>query len=241
LAKEQHRLNVLERADTYVVILVEKDGLLDTIRGIADEYDVPIVAQPFTSISNQYDVAKRIMRAFEAGKSVVVYHLGDYDPSGKSMFTSICEGLPMLLRDHLGAPAEHIDGAHEWSESQLPTTRHVKFRGHKCIGQSDFCDPKVKVIRWASPMLTIERLGLIRRQVDAHCRHGLRPTKRKGNTHAQRFPDNESCELDALPPNVLRDLVRRAIERHVPKSLVDRVRKEEAKQRSEIERIADGS
>ena len=232
---------MLERADTYVVILVEKDGLLDTIRGIADEYDVPIVAQPFTSISNQYDVAKRIMRAFEAGKSVVVYHLGDYDPSGKSMFTSICEGLPMLLRDHLGAPAEHIDGAHEWSESQLPTTRHVKFRGHKCIGQSDFCDPKVKVIRWASPMLTIERLGLIRRQVDAHCRHGLRPTKRKGNTHAQRFPDNESCELDALPPNVLRDLVRRAIERHVPKSLVDRVRKEEAKQRSEIERIADGS
>ena len=41
-----------------------------------------------------------------------------------------------------------------------------------------------------------------------------RPTKRAGNTHARRFRGN-SVELDAMPADTLRDLVRKSIERHL--------------------------
>ena len=41
-----------------------------------------------------------------------------------------------------------------------------------------------------------------------------RETKRGTNQHAKNF-DGDSCELDAIPPDKLRDLVRECIERHV--------------------------
>jgi len=41
-----------------------------------------------------------------------------------------------------------------------------------------------------------------------------RPTKRAGNSHAIDF-EGDSVELDALPPRVLRELVREVIERHI--------------------------
>ena len=41
-----------------------------------------------------------------------------------------------------------------------------------------------------------------------------RPTKRRGNTHANSF-EGDSVELDALPAGVLREIVARMIEQHV--------------------------
>jgi hypothetical protein len=41
-----------------------------------------------------------------------------------------------------------------------------------------------------------------------------RPTKREGNRHAKDFI-GDSCELDAIPPLQLRELVRGCIERHI--------------------------
>jgi hypothetical protein len=58
-----------------------------------------------------------------------------------------------------------------------------------------------------------------------------RPTKRDGNTHARSF-EGDSVELDALPPHVLRDMVREVIERHItPRDLeVLRVAEESERQ-----------
>src|SRR5690606_1272305 len=41
-----------------------------------------------------------------------------------------------------------------------------------------------------------------------------RPTKRDGNRHALGF-EGDSVELDAIPPDMLRAMVREVIERHV--------------------------
>jgi hypothetical protein len=67
--------------------------------------------------------------------------------------------------------------------------------------------------RMDCPPPVVERVALTPAQIK---RHGLptRPTKRGLNTHARSF-DGDSVELDALEPRVLRDLVRKAIERHV--------------------------
>jgi hypothetical protein len=53
----------------------------------------------------------------------------------------------------------------------------------------------------------VRRIALTEEQI---VRYNLptRPTKREGNTHASNF-DGDGVELDALPPQVLRDMVRR--------------------------------
>ncbi len=57
-----------------------------------------------------------------------------------------------------------------------------------------------------------------------------RPTKRNGNTHARTFIGN-SVELDALPPHVLRAMVRAVIEYHVSPEATAILRAAEASER----------
>jgi len=63
------------------------------------------------------------------------------------------------------------------------------------------------------PPPTVKRVALTEAQIRRY-RLPTRPTKRDGNTHAAKFV-GDSVELDALPPHVLRDMVRLVIEQHV--------------------------
>ena len=57
-----------------------------------------------------------------------------------------------------------------------------------------------------------------------------RPTKRRGNTHANSF-EGDSVELDALPAGVLREIVARMIEQHVSPTQTAAVRVAEDSER----------
>src|SRR5262249_43731204 len=57
-----------------------------------------------------------------------------------------------------------------------------------------------------------------------------RPTKRDGNRHANGF-EGDSVELDALPPDVLRGMVRDVIERHISRQALETLRAAEESER----------
>ena len=59
----------------------------------------------------------------------------------------------------------------------------------------------------------VERVALTEGQIEEY-NLPTRPTKRDGNRHAHGF-EGDSVELDALPPRVLRAMVREVIERHI--------------------------
>ena len=63
------------------------------------------------------------------------------------------------------------------------------------------------------PPPQVKRIALTEKQIKRY-RLPTRPTKRNGNAHAAGFV-GRSVELDALPPGVLRNLVRKAIEQHI--------------------------
>ena len=63
------------------------------------------------------------------------------------------------------------------------------------------------------PAPYVERVALTKAQI-RRCRLPTRPTKREGNRHANGFA-GDSVELDALPPRILRDMVRTVIEQHI--------------------------
>jgi hypothetical protein len=59
----------------------------------------------------------------------------------------------------------------------------------------------------------VERVALTEAHI-AEFNLPTRPTKREGNRHAGGF-EGESVELDALPPRILRDMVREVIGQHI--------------------------
>lgn len=65
-----------------------------------------------------------------------------------------------------------------------------------------------------------------------------RPTKREGNRHALNF-EGDSVELDALPANELRAMVRNVIERHISSRALTALRVAEESERELLEAWAD--
>ena len=79
------------------------------------------------------------------------------------------------------------------------------------------------------PPPTVKRVALTEAQIRRY-RLPTRPTKRDGNTHAADF-EGDSVELDALPPRVLRDMVRKVIEQHVSPAQTEALRVAEESER----------
>jgi hypothetical protein len=83
----------------------------------------------------------------------------------------------------------------------------------------------------------VERVALTEEQI-AEFNLPTRPTKRQGNTHADKF-EGDSVELDALPSAILRDMVREVIERHISERDLEVLRAAEDSERELLDAWAD--
>lgn len=83
----------------------------------------------------------------------------------------------------------------------------------------------------------VERIALTEQQIEDY-NLPTRPTKRDGNSHAQKF-DGDSVELDALPSSELRSLVSDCIERHIDPETLNTLREAEQSERKILEQLAD--
>jgi hypothetical protein len=79
------------------------------------------------------------------------------------------------------------------------------------------------------PVPYVERIALTETQIQKY-KLPTRPTKRVGNMHARKFV-GRSVELDALPSNVLRELVCNVIERHISAGTLETLRAAEQSER----------
>jgi hypothetical protein len=106
-------------------------------------------------------------------------------------------------------------GDHDPSGVLIPQT--IERRLAELCDRLD-CDPPI-----------VERVALTEEMI-TEFNLPTRPTKRNGNTHANNF-EGDSVELDALPPDVLRDLVREVIELHVSPEETEALRAAEDSER----------
>ncbi len=79
--QESYRKEIWFDLDFLVEVWIEKQGLINTVFSVTDQYDIPLMpSRGFPSISSLYDVAKK---AEDTGKHIYIFYLGDYDPSGE--------------------------------------------------------------------------------------------------------------------------------------------------------------
>lgn len=137
---ENYRRDLWEDQPYYVEIWVEKDAIAGLVADTANSYGVPVfVARGFASLSSLYDAANTFRDATDLGKTAIIYHLGDYDPSG------IAAGESMLraFRDDFDVELEFRRAAVTAEQIQrlkLPTrptkttdTRARRWTGGECV------------------------------------------------------------------------------------------------------------
>ncbi|MGP3914375.1 hypothetical protein [Nonomuraea sp. 10N515B] len=82
---------------TRVEVWIEKDALVGVIAGVCQRYDVDYFScRGYTSQSEMWGAAQRLLRYEKAGQDTVIVHLGDHDPSGVDMTRDIDDRLELF-------------------------------------------------------------------------------------------------------------------------------------------------
>jgi hypothetical protein len=80
---ENYRRDLWRDQSCYIEIWVEKDSIAGLVSHTANSWGVPVfVARGFASLSSLYSAAATFRRQAASGKRIVIYHFGDFDPSG---------------------------------------------------------------------------------------------------------------------------------------------------------------
>lgn len=81
----------------YVEVWIEKDALVGVIAGACNRLDVPFFScRGYTSQSELWGAARRLIRKQKSGHDPIVIHLGDHDPSGIDMTRDIGDRLALF-------------------------------------------------------------------------------------------------------------------------------------------------
>lgn len=137
---ESYRRNLWSTQKFYIEVWVEKDAIAGIVANTANSFGVPVfVARGFASLSSLYNAANTFRQATDAGKTAVIYQLGDFDPSG----VAAADSALRAFRDDFKVDLEFIRVAvteEQISRLELPTrpvktsdSRAAKWDGGECV------------------------------------------------------------------------------------------------------------
>lgn len=97
-AHNSYRMDKWATQDERVEVWIEKDALVGVIEGVCTRNDVSYFScRGYTSQSEVWGAAQRMLGYITAGQSVTVIHLGDHDPSGLDMSRDIITRLRLFV------------------------------------------------------------------------------------------------------------------------------------------------
>lgn len=98
---EQYRIDKWQNQDNYVEVWVEKDALVGVLEVACKPLDVAYFScRGYTSQSEMWVAAMRLLKQVKAGKKVYIIHMGDHDPSGIDMSRDIEDRVQLFLGHH---------------------------------------------------------------------------------------------------------------------------------------------
>lgn len=162
---EGYTRNKLAGQNLHIEVWCEAAGMLPQLYRVAEPFSVPVYSSGgFDSLTAKKRLAERIC---SVGKPSVILHLGDFDPSGVSMFDSVTEDVTAFVM------ADRLHG---------------------------FVD------------VEFERVALTAEQVKAH---SLPTAPAKATDSRSKAWTGGTCQLEALPPDVIAGILKTAIEARI--------------------------
>jgi hypothetical protein len=208
------KVDLWAKQGDYVEVWIEKDALVGVIAGVSEELDVPYFScRGYTSQSEMWGASQRLLEQMLAGKRITIIHLGDHDPSGIDMTRDIEDRLRIFIAtDYITRHADELDGWDDLSDLNQDLT--MRQWGNEVLDR-----------------LEIRRIALNMDQINQYNPppNPAKMSDSRAHGYVQEYGD-KSWELDALPPDVLSNLVRTSVEALIDSDAWD----------AEIEREQDG-
>ena len=96
---EGFRLDRQEGQETRLWVLCEAGGMAPMLARVANAYGIPVLTSGgFDSLTAKHELANELAQAMQDGIGAEVLHLGDLDPSGVHLFSSLAEDVCAMTR-----------------------------------------------------------------------------------------------------------------------------------------------
>jgi hypothetical protein len=189
---KSYKRDKLARQKMDMRVYCEAAGMMPQLAKVCEPYSIPVYScSGFDSLSGKYALKEACWRAFVYhGRKTVILHLGDYDPSGESIFNDgLVEDIYAFLAD---------DVAHKQPQE----------------------------------VAVFERVALKAEQVE---RFNL-PTEppKATDSRTKNWQGTASCQLEALPPDVLAALLDATIKTYLNLAVYERDLTAEVEERRRI-------
>ena len=256
---KQFAIDRWENQDIHVEVWIEKDALVGVIERVCQINDVSFFAcRGYVSQSEIWGAANRLREKIEAGKRVLVLHLGDHDPSGIDMTRDIEDRLRMFIEGDIKsahgiqvldavveAYFEGDDSEEEWAiDLKLwSEEEHIDPDGSNWSDWPDSARQHTAKV-WTDTLpkidLEIRRIALTWDQVQQY-NPPPNPAKLTDSRADGYIADYgyESWELDALDPATINDLIQNEIDDERDPDLWDEACDEQAEHRKKLKAVAD--
>jgi len=104
-ASKSYGIDKWEDQDNRVEVWIEKDALVGVIEGVCGDLDCPYFScRGYTSQSEMWRAAQRLIGYSQQGQTPIIIHLGDHDPSGIDMTRDIDDRLTLFMTSHGFSP-----------------------------------------------------------------------------------------------------------------------------------------
>ncbi len=113
------KIDKWESQDYHIEVMVEKDALSGVLGPVCRNLDIGITANKgYSSSSTMYEAGKRIADlAIESRKKIVLFYLGDHDPSGIDMTRDVRERIELYSRLYGDLKVERL--ALNWDQVEM--------------------------------------------------------------------------------------------------------------------------
>lgn len=216
-ALSSYRLPRLNGQDSYVELWVEKDALAGVLWPIAHRYHITLmVNRGYSSTSAMKDAGERLREKcveMDVSKAFVLY-LGDLDPSGEDMVRDVADRLHEYVNSgwllRLGEKKDKDGKPYQGYVPEKDSERAMRL------------SPHIEVV--------VKKLALTPEQVEEH-----EPPPNPAKVTDSRFEKfreehgDESWEVDALPPTVLRDIIEGELDELIDQDKMDEIKTQEEK------------
>jgi hypothetical protein len=210
-ARRFFNLDLWADQDFHLEVWIEKDALVGVIQGVSNEQDVSYFScRGYTSQSEMWGAAQRLLAKIEEGKRVRILHLGDHDPSGIDMTRDIRDRLWRFL------VIDYYRNHRDEGVSITDATEHI------------------------TEMFDVDRLALTMAQVEQYDPppNPAKTTDSRFEGYMTEY-GHESWELDALEPTVMADLIRTAVDGYRDAEKFDAAVAREDEMRKLIGKVSD--
>jgi hypothetical protein len=227
-ALRAYRLPRWDGQPTYVELWVEKQALAGVLEPLAREFHATLmVNKGYSSASAMKESAERITRN-----------------------ATIDEALYAKIKSGLEYAEEYGDDSPEWGEANefMNENIHGAIRkpvvlylgDHDPSGEDMVRDIGVRLKEFGVQWLKVEKIALTTAQVQQY-NPPPNPAKVSDPRAAGYIAKHgqHSWEVDALPPNVLAQIVRKAFAKHVDKPMMEAIKKREELDKTRLRKAAE--